>query len=77
MTFKEKATIIISGLRTDNYRLHEAIRALSKEMKLYQTVITDEKVLIGFNMAVAICNKHLAENDDLEDLDTLIKELKD
>ncbi len=77
MTFREKATIIISQLANDNDRLHNAIKALSKEMKLYQTVITDEKVLMGFNMAVTICNKHLAENDDLEDLDTLIEELED
>ena len=26
--------------------------------------ITDKKVLIGFNMAVALCNKHLAENEE-------------
>lgn len=77
MTFEEKAGIIISQLRTDNDRLQEAIKTLGEDMRLCQKSITDEKMLMGFNMAVAICNKHLAENDGLPDLDTLIEELED
>ena len=77
MTFEEKAGIIISQLRTDNDRLQNAIKTLGEDMRLCQKSITDEKVLMGFNMAVTICNKHLAENDGLEDLDTLISKLED
>lgn len=36
------------------------IKALGKEMRTTQKAITDEKVLIGFNMAVALCNKHIS-----------------
>lgn len=39
------------------------IKTLGDEMRICQKSITDEKVLIGFNMAVAICNKHLAESE--------------
>lgn len=41
----------------------EAIKALSADVKLCQKSITDEKVLIGFNMAVALTNKHLSESE--------------
>lgn len=40
------------------------IKALGEDMRICQKSITDEKVLIGFNMAVAICNKHLAESEE-------------
>ena len=40
------------------------IKALGEDMRICQKAITDEKVLIGFNMAVAICNKHLAESEE-------------
>lgn len=62
--FEEKAGIVISQLRADRDRLQEAIKALGEDMRICQKSITDEKVLIGFNMAVAICNKHLAESED-------------
>lgn len=39
------------------------IKALGEDMRICQKSITDEKVLIGFNMAVALCNKHLAESE--------------
>lgn len=41
-------------------------KALGEDMRICQKTITDEKVLIGFNMAVALCNKHLAESEDEE-----------
>ena len=37
--------------------------ALGEEMRTVRGGITDEKVLIGFNMAVAICNKHISGKD--------------
>jgi hypothetical protein len=40
------------------------IKALGEDMRICQESITDEKVLIGFNMAVALCNKHLGERED-------------
>lgn len=39
------------------------IVALGEELRICQNSITDEKVLIGFNMAVALCNKHLGESE--------------
>ena len=38
------------------------LNPLGEEMRITQKAITDEKVLIGFNMAVALCNKHFGEN---------------
>ena len=35
---------------------------LSKELISFREGIKDENVLIGFNMAIAICNKYLGEN---------------
>ena len=35
------------------------IKALGEELRKVREGIKNEKVLIGFNMAVAICNKHL------------------
>ena len=62
--FEHKAEIVISQLRADRDRLQEAIKALGEDMRKCQESITDEKALIGFNMAVALCNKHLAESED-------------
>lgn len=42
------------------------IKALGEELRKARKGIADEKVLIGFNMAVAICNKHLGESEDKE-----------
>ena len=63
--FEHKAEIVISQLRADRDRLQEAIKALGEDMRKCQKSITDEKVLIGFNMAVALCNKHLAESEGI------------
>ena len=40
------------------------LKPLGEEMRIAQKAITDEKVLIGFNMAVALCNKHLGGDDN-------------
>lgn len=45
------------------------IKALGEDMRICQKSITDKKVLIGFNMAVALCNKHLAESE-VQDADS-------
>ena len=37
------------------------IKALGEELRKARKGIADEKVLIGYNMAVAICNKHLGK----------------
>ena len=42
------------------------IKALGEELRKVREGIKNEKVLIGFNMAVAICNKHLEESEDKE-----------
>jgi hypothetical protein len=39
------------------------IKSLGEELRMCQNSITDDKVLIGFNMAVALCNKHLGESE--------------
>lgn len=43
------------------------IKALGEELRKARKGITDEKVLIGYNMAVAICNKYLGESEDTGD----------
>lgn len=40
------------------------IKALGKELRKARKGIADEKVLIGYNLAVAICNKHLGESEE-------------
>jgi len=37
------------------------IKTLGEEMRIMQKGITDEKVLLGFNMAIALCNKHIGK----------------
>lgn len=44
----------------------EKIKALGEELRTFRKSITDEKVLIGFNMAVAIFNKYLGENNNVK-----------
>ena len=39
------------------------IKALGEELRKARKGIADEKVLIGYNMAVAICNKHLGKSE--------------
>ena len=41
--------------------------ALGEEMRITRGGIIDEKVLIGFNMAIALCNKHLGRSEDAKD----------
>lgn len=47
--------------------IHSAIetlenqKTLGEELRKFREGITDENVLIGFNMAIAICNKYLGE----------------
>ena len=43
---------------------NESIKLLGEELRKVREGITDEKVLIGFNMAIAICNKYLGESED-------------
>ena len=43
----------------------ENIMALGEDMRICREAIIDEKVLIGFNMAVAICNKYLGEGEEV------------
>ena len=62
--FEHKAEIVISQLRADRDRLQENIKALGEDMRICQKSIKNKKVLIGFNMAVALCNKHLAESEE-------------
>lgn len=42
----------------------DKIKALSEDLKLCQKSIKDKKALIGFNMAVALFNKHLAKSEE-------------
>ena len=63
--FEHKAEIVISQLRADRDRLQKNIKALGEDMRISQKSIKNKEVLIGFNMAVALCNKHLAESEGL------------
>ena len=47
----------VKGLRYVNENLGEELRKVREG-------ITDEKVLIGYNMAIAICNKYLGEDKE-------------
>lgn len=64
MIIEEKSGIVISQLRADRDRLQKANKALGEDMRKCQESIIDEKVLIGFNIAVALCNKYLAESEE-------------
>ena len=44
------------------------ITALGKELRTFRGGITDENTLVGFNMAVALCNKHLGEKGEKYEL---------
>lgn len=37
------------------------IKELGEDLRIAQKGIIDEKVLLGFNMAVALCNKHIGK----------------
>ena len=64
-SYEEK--LLIKEDSSNIIRLQEAIKALSDDMKICQKSITDEKVLLGFNMAVALTNKHLTEREEEND----------
>ena len=42
------------------------IKSLGEDLRIFRNSITDDKVLIGFNMAVAICNKYFAGSEGQE-----------
>lgn len=42
------------------------IKSMGEDMRICREAITDEKMLIGFNMAMALCNKYLGESEDKE-----------
>lgn len=53
------------SLYKHKYRELEAkVKSLGEDMRMAQKSITDEKVLIGFNMAVALCNKHIGKEQE-------------
>lgn len=64
MICQEEVLQIIDKYKVNKHEPKPNIKALGEDMRICQKSITDEKVLIGFNMAVAICNKHLAERGD-------------
>ena len=43
------------------------IKALGEELRKARKGIAEEKVLIGYNMAIAICNKHLEGSEAADD----------
>lgn len=45
-------------------RKAENIKVLGEELRKFREGITDENVLTGFNMAIAICNKHLTRSEE-------------
>ena len=49
--------------------INQNIKALGEELRTFRGGITDKKVLTGFNMAIALCNKHLADMRESEGLD--------
>lgn len=61
-----EVTDIIEKIPTVDAIPRENIKLLGEELRKVREGITDEKVLIGFNMAIAICNKYLEENDYLD-----------
>lgn len=56
----------ILGLTPADVIERENIKLLGEELRKVREGITDEKVLIGYNMAIAICNKYLGESEDLD-----------
>ena len=63
---REEATI--QALRNHIEALEDTIqqktKPLGEELRKVREGITDEKVLIGYNMAIAICNKYLGESEE-------------
>ena len=46
------------------YGIIQKIKALGEDLRMVQKGIANEKVLIGFNMAIALCNKHLGKESE-------------
>ena len=46
--------------------INQNIKALGEELRTFRGGIKDEKVLTGFNMAIALCNKHLTDTRGTE-----------
>lgn len=40
------------------------IKELGDDLRIAQKGIVDKKVLLGFNMAVALCNKHIEKEEE-------------
>ena len=57
---------LLADVREVEEEQEPTIKALGEELRKARKGIADEKVLIGYNMAVAICNKHLAESEEEE-----------
>lgn len=49
-----------------DFMRRSVIEEMGKELRTVQKGIKDKNVLIGFNMAVAICNKHCGEENTNE-----------
>ena len=49
--------IVLDGTPLDDIKAK--IKTLGEEMRITQKSIADSRVLIGFNMALALCNKHI------------------
>ena len=54
---------VIRGTVEEIKQEQEPIKALGEELRKVREGIKDEKVLVGYNMAVAICNKHLGGSE--------------
>lgn len=59
--YQEAKAMAIEALEQES-----TIKALGEELRKARKGIADEKVLIGYNLAVAICNKYLGESEDDE-----------
>ena len=48
----------------DEFISRSVIEDMGEELRTIQKSITDKNALIGFNMAVAICNKHISGKEN-------------
>lgn len=62
----------LKKLQAENENLRSALgqelktKSLGEELRSVRNGIKDENVLIGYNMAVAICNKYLSDKEEQE-----------
>ena len=63
---REEATIqsLLGHIELLEETIQQKTKPLGEELRNVREGITDEKVLIGYNMAIAICNKYLGESED-------------